>query len=107
MKKILTCITLAFAASGLAGCYEDKSTYATDQIPDIVLTDTETTAIYTGYLEQINFAPELTQDGKVLDDNDNYIYTWELNDIPDGNEFQTIGTERELHATVPNGVSTN
>ena len=43
MKKILTCIVLAFAASGLVGCYEDKSTYATDQIPDFVLTDTATT----------------------------------------------------------------
>ena len=106
MKKILTCIVLAFAASGLAGCYEDKSTYATDQIPDIVLTDTETTAIYTGYLEQIDFAPELTQGGKVLEDNDNYTYTWELNEVPDENQFQTISTERELHVTVPNGIST-
>lgn len=106
MKKILTCIVLAFAASGLAGCYEDKSTYATDQIPDIVLTDTETTAIYTGYLEQIDFAPELAQGGKVLEDNDNYTYTWELNEVPDENQFQTISTERELHVTVPNGIST-
>lgn len=106
MKKILTCIVLAFAASGLAGCYEDKSTYATDLIPDIVLTDTETTAIYTGYLEQIDFAPELTQGGKVLEDNDNYTYTWELNEVPDENQFQTISTERELHVTVPNGIST-
>lgn len=106
MKKILTCIVLAFAASGLVGCYEDKSTYATDLIPDIVLTDTETTAIYTGYLEQIDFAPELTQDGKVLEDNDNYTYTWELNEVPDENQFQTISTERELHVTVPNGIST-
>ncbi|WP_290535282.1 PKD-like family lipoprotein [Alistipes sp.] len=106
MKKILTCIVLAFAASGLAGCYEDKSTYATDQIPDIVLTDTETTSIYTGYLEQIDFAPELTQGGKVLEDNDNYTYTWELNEVPDENQFQTISTERELHVTVPNGIST-
>lgn len=106
MKKILTCIVLAFAASGLVGCYEDKSTYATDQIPDIVLTDTETTAIYTGYLEQIDFAPELAQGGKVLEDNDNYTYTWELNEVPDENQFQTISTERELHVTVPNGIST-
>lgn len=106
MKKILTCIVLAFAASGLVGCYEDKSTYATDLIPDIVLTDTETTAIYTGYLEQIDFAPELTQGGKVLEDNDNYTYTWELNEVPDENQFQTISTERELHVTVPNGIST-
>lgn len=106
MKKILTCIVLAFAASGLAGCYEDKSTYATDLIPDIVLTDTETTAIYTGYLEQIDFAPELAQGGKVLEDNDNYTYTWELNEVPDENQFQTISTERELHVTVPNGIST-
>ena len=106
MKKILTCIVLAFAASGLAGCYEDKSTYATDQIPDIVLTDTETTSIYTGYLEQIDFAPELAQGGKVLEDNDNYTYTWELNEVPDENQFQTISTERELHVTVPNGIST-
>lgn len=106
MKKILTCIVLAFAASGLVGCYEDKSTYATDLIPDIVLTDTETTAIYTGYLEQIDFAPELTQGGKVLEDNDNYTFTWELNEVPDENQFQTISTERELHVTVPNGIST-
>lgn len=106
MKKILTCIVLAFAASGLVGCYEDKSTYATDLIPDIVLTDTETTAIYTGYLEQIDFAPELAQGGKVLEDNDNYTYTWELNEVPDENQFQIISTERELHVTVPNGIST-
>lgn len=104
MKKILFYTILACAASGLAGCYEDKSTYVTNPTPDIVLTDTETTAIYTGYLEPIDFAPELTQGDKTLDDS--YSYTWELNDIPGGNEFQTIGTERELHATVPNGIST-
>lgn len=104
MKKILSYIALACAASGLAGCYEDKSTYVTDPIPDVVLTDTETSSIYTGYLEQIDFAPELTQDGELLDES--YTYTWELNDIPDGNEFQTIGTERELHTSVPNGIST-
>ena len=104
MKKILCYIVLASAGAGLAGCYEDKSTYATDQIPDIVLTDVTTTTLYMGYLEQIDFAPELTQDGKVLDDS--YHYTWELNDVPDGNEFEVIGTERELHVSVPNGIST-
>lgn len=51
-------------------------------------------------------APELTQGGKVLEDNDNYTYTWELNEVPDENQFQTISTERELHVTVPNGIST-
>ena len=104
MKKIFICIVLVCAALGISGCYEDKSTYVTDPIPDIVLTDTETTELRVGYLEQIDFAPELTQGDKTLDDS--YTYSWELNDVPNGSDFQVIGTERELHTSIPNGIST-
>lgn len=97
-------LVFVLACLGSTACYEDKTTFATDRIDDIVLSDAETTAIYSGYLEQIDFAPELTQGDKVLEGD--FSYKWEINDIPNGNEFETIGTEKELHATLVNAIST-
>lgn len=102
MKQVI--ITFAVAASLLTACYDDKSSYITNPIDDVVLADANTD-IRIGYLQELDFAPTLTQGGVSLDEG-NYSYLWQINEIPRSNEFETIGTEKELHVTLTNSIST-
>lgn len=103
MKKI---VIAAILSAALWSCYEDKSTYATDTIDDVVLTLTEgQNTIYAGYLEELDIVPVLTKGGKPLDD-ESFTYCWEMNYTPNGMEFEVIGTERELHTLLTNAIST-
>ena len=103
MKKI---IFAAIISAVLCSCYEDKSTYATNKIDDVVLNiaDADKT-IRIGYLEQLDIVPQLTKGGKALGD-EGFTYLWEMNILPRNNEFEVLGTEPELHALMNNPIST-
>lgn len=97
----------AFLTVALSSCYEDKSSFPVNTIDDVVLNieDADKT-IRTGYLEQLDIVPELTKGGKAIGD-EGFSYLWEINILPRNNEFEVLGTERELHAVITNPISTN
>lgn len=102
MKKIF--ITL-LATAALTACIEDKTTFPTDAVDDIVVTDiADGSIVRNGYLEPFDFAPTLMQGDRTLDD-ENYSYRWELNEYPQSPDFEVIGTERELHTVLNNPIS--
>ncbi len=94
-------------SAALCSCYEDKSTFPVNTIDDVVLNieDADRT-IRTGYLEQLDIVPELTKGGKALGD-EGFTYLWEINILPRNNEFEVLGTERELHAVITNPIATD
>ncbi len=102
MKKIF--ITL-LAAAALTACIEDKTSFPTDSVDDITVTDiADGSVVRNGYLEPFDFAPTLMQGDRTLDD-ENYSYRWELNEYPQSPDFEVIGTERELHTVLNNPIS--
>lgn len=104
MKKIF--ITL-LAAVALTACIEDKTSFPTDTVDDIVATDiADGSVVRNGYLEPFDFAPTLMQGDRPLDD-EHYSYRWELNEFPKSIDFEVIGTERELHTVLNNPISTS
>lgn len=100
MKKIIISLLLC---AGAVSCYEDKTSFPTDQIPDVVLTGAES-ELRVGYQEQLDVVPDLTFDGQKLS-GDRFSFLWEINDMPRGTEFETIGTEEELHVVLPNAIA--
>ena len=102
MKKIF--ITL-LAAAALTACIEDKTSFPTDSVDDITVTDiADGSVVRNGYLEPFDFAPTLMQGDRTLDD-ENYSYRWELNEYPQSPDFEVIGTGRELHTVLNNPIS--
>lgn len=105
IKKHILAATIALLA--LNSCYDDKSTLPVNTIDDVVLEATEDERnIRIGYLEQLDLAPKLSKGGKALD-NDNFTYHWEMNIVPLKQEYETLGTEKELHAVITNQINTN
>lgn len=100
MKKIIISLLLC---AGAVSCYEDKTTYPTNQIPDVVLTG-DASDLRIGYMEQLDVVPDLTFDGQTLPD-DRFSYLWEINIIPRSLDFETIGTDKELHVVLSNMIA--
>lgn len=102
MKKIIISLLLC---AGAVSCYEDKTSFPTDQIPDVVLTGAES-ELRIGYQEQLDVVPDLTFDGQKLS-GDRFSFLWEINNMPRSTEFETIGTEEELHVVLSNMIADN
>ena len=92
--------TIIMGIIWFTSCYDDKSEYATNPIDEVKIEVSDEKTIYIGYLEELNIVPTITQGGKT--DVKGLKYEWELSIIADMNEaeYQSIGTEPELHEIV-------
>lgn len=103
MKKTIHIMLLA-AFLGLAGCYEDKTTYATNSIDGVELNiDPQEQTLRIGYMEELNLAPDITQGGRT--DAPDLSYEWAINSSPGKDDFTVIGEEKELHTLLTNAIS--
>ncbi|WP_418992499.1 PKD-like family lipoprotein [Alistipes sp.] len=106
MKKIRIPILLCFALAALAGCYEDKTTYAANPIDPVELhSDEEQQTLRVGYLEPFDMAPRITKGGR--EDDPDLSYEWAINTIPGKTEFEVIGQEKELHTVLTNPIASS
>ena len=105
MKKNTLIIGL-FTAFALSSCYEDKSTLPENPIDGVELNITEEEkVIRIGYKEQLDIVPNITKNGKA--DDTGLTYEWAINIYPgwSKSEFEVVGTEKELHTVLNNGIS--
>lgn len=105
MKK-LTLIIALFAALTSVGCYEDKSTLATDPIDGVEFNVTdEEKVIRIGYKDQLDIVPNITKGGK--SDLSGLEYEWAINLIAGwtSSDFVVVGDEKELHTVLDNPVN--
>lgn len=91
----------------LSSCYDDKSTYATDTIDELVIKEGGTQAFYVGYLDRLDIVPEISRGSTVNPEGLEYV--WEIGDEAKSNpaSYTVIGTESELHAVINNVIATD
>ncbi len=91
----------------LASCYDDKSSFATNPIPEVRISvndvDQENT-IRVGYQTPVDIVPSITQEGS---DGSNLRYEWAVTEEPKTTNavFEIIGTEKEFHGIINRPVA--
>lgn len=107
MKKNTLMIAL-FTTLALSSCYEDKSTLPENSFDGVELNITEEEKIIrVGYKEQLDIVPNITKNGKA--DDAGLTYEWAINLFPGWSkmEYEVVGTEKELHTVLNNGVDSD
>ena len=77
-------------------CYEDKSSFVTNLIPEVQISindKNQENSIYVGYQSPVDIVPSITQDGF---DGSNLRYEWAVTEEPSTSNpvYEIIGTEK-------------
>lgn len=105
--KILSFALLLSSILNFASCYDDKSTLATSEIPEVQISMSDeslSNTIYVGYQIPIDIIPTITQHGS---DGSNLLYEWSLSEETGSINltFETISTEKEFHGIINRPIS--
>ena len=100
-KSKLIYIVFALWIVTFYSCYDDKSTFATDNIGEVVIDVSGTSPnIYVGYQEELSLTPTISVGNN---SNVDYLdYKWYLSRTS-GNanpDYELLSTEKELHAII-------
>lgn len=90
-----------------ASCYDDKSSFATNFIPEVQISISDKdqeSSIYIGYQSPVDIVPSITQDGF---DGSNLRYEWAVTEETTSLNpvYETIGTEKEFHGIINRPIS--
>lgn len=88
-------------------CYEDKSSFVTNLIPEVQISindKNQENSIYVGYQSPVDIVPSITQDGF---DGSNLRYEWAVTEEPSTNNpvYEIIGTEKDFHGIINRPIS--
>lgn len=92
----------------LSSCYDDNSTFATNDIGCITFTQNQSD-VFIGSLEELKLSPDIQMSDAT--NTDALEYQWELTEVPITSsptydfEFETIGTDTELTYIVDRPIS--
>ena len=91
------------AAAALTSCYQDKSTHATKDIAEIIISSPDSTlTLYYG--ETFTLTPTVTEEGRTAED---FTYQWYMDITPGSTDNRLdLGTEPSVEYTVMNKPST-
>lgn len=88
-------------------CYEDKSSFVTNLIPEVQISindKNQENSIYVGYQSPVDIVPSITQDGF---DGSNLRYEWAVTEEPSTTNpvYEIIGTEKDFHGIINRPIS--
>ena len=88
-------------------CYEDKSSFVTNLIPEVQISindKNQENSIYVGYQSPVDIVPSITQDGF---DGSNLRYEWAVTEEPSTSNpvYEIIGTEKDFHGIINRPIS--
>lgn len=89
----------------LTACYDDESTLATKNIPEVSITSDDETTLYVGYLDQLDITPTVNRGTEA--DTVGLTYKWEITEeAKTSSEMIELATTRDLHAVISNNIET-